>query len=103
MVCRYTGECHADDVARFVFRVCEQTIAALPEKGGAQTDIGELLVLAAACRSRPLAIALVSQSLCPLRSKILSPGRVPVSLWLLGQVCEPLLIHFLTFWLSEQS
>jgi hypothetical protein len=85
--CRHARECDADAGAMFIARVCEQSFAALPEQGAAPSDVAEVLVLSAACRAVPLALAKASSALCPLRSKLLSPGRVSLALWLLAQVC----------------
>jgi hypothetical protein len=84
--CRFGRTCSAEEAAQFFARVAEQTFATLPEKGGAVADVGQLLLVAAVARAVPLGLARVCPQLSHLRSKLLSPGRIQSTLWLLGQV-----------------
>lgn len=80
------GVCDTQHAAHFLTQVAEQTLAALPEKGGSATDVGQLIMLCAICRGVPSALPAACAPLSHLRSKLLSPGRISVLLWLLGQV-----------------
>eukprot|EP00892_Ulva_mutabilis_P004936 jgi/Ulvmu1/2814/UM142_0012.1 len=84
----FASGCGTQHAGHFLTQAAEQTLAALPEKGGAATDVGQLLLLAAVCRGAPLALPAACAPLSHLRSKLLSPGRLPVLLWLIGQAAK---------------